>query len=54
MRHNREEVAERTISEFDLLDGLVAGLSAQDWERSLRRPEGKDPWTVKDALVPIT
>jgi hypothetical protein len=54
MRHRREEVMERTIREFELLDRLVAGLSAEDWKRPLLRPEGKDPWTVKDALVHIT
>ncbi len=54
MRHNREEVIERTIQEFERLDRLVAGLSDDDWERPLLRPEGKDPWTVKDALVHIT
>jgi Mycothiol maleylpyruvate isomerase N-terminal domain len=54
MRHSREEVIERTIREFELLDRLVAGLSAEDWNRPLLRSEGKDPWTVKDALVHIT
>jgi uncharacterized damage-inducible protein DinB len=54
MRHTREEVIERTIREFELLDGLVAGLSDEDWERPLARPETKDPWTVKDALAHIT
>ncbi len=54
MRHNREEVIQRTIQEFERLDRLVAGLSDADWERPLPRPEGKDPWTVKDALAHIT
>src|SRR5574341_1883205 len=54
MRHNREEVIERTIREFELLDHLVAKLSNEDWERLLPRPETKEPWTVKDALAPIT
>jgi hypothetical protein len=54
MRHNREEVIERTIREFELLDHLVASLSNEDWERLLLRPETKDPWTVKDALAHIT
>lgn len=54
MRHSREEVVERTIREFELLDQLVAGLSDEDWDRPLLRPEAKDPWTVKDALVHIT
>jgi hypothetical protein len=54
MRHNREEVIERTIQEFELLDHLVAGLSNEDWELLLLRPETKDPWKVKDALAHIT
>ena len=54
MRHNREEVIERTIREFELLDHLVAGLTNEDWERLLPRPEAKEPWTVKDALAHIT
>lgn len=54
MRHNREEVIERTIREFELLDALVADLTDEDWGRYLLRPETKDPWTVKDALAHIT
>jgi uncharacterized damage-inducible protein DinB len=54
MRHNREEVIERAIHEFERLDKLVASLSDGDWERLLIRPETKDPWTIKDALVHIT
>lgn len=54
MRHSREEVIERAIREFELLDQLVANLTGQDWERLLPRPETKDPWTVKDALAHIT
>src|SRR3990172_2858535 len=54
MRHNREEVIERTIQEFNLLDHLVASLTNEDWERLLPRPEAKEPWTVKDALAHIT
>jgi hypothetical protein len=54
MRHTREEVIQRTIQEFDLLDQLVADLSEADWQRPLPRPETKDPWTVKDALAHIT
>jgi hypothetical protein len=54
VRHNREEVIERTIREFELLDHLVASLSSEDWERPLFRSEAKDPWTVKDALAHIT
>ena len=54
MRHNRDEVIERTIQEFELLDDLVANLSSEDWNRPLARPETKEPWTVKDALAHIT
>lgn len=54
MRHNRQEVIARAIHEYELLDLLVANLSDEDWERSLLRPETKDPWTVKDALAHIT
>jgi hypothetical protein len=54
MRHNREEVIQRTIREFELLDHLVARLENEDWERLLPRPETKVPWTVKDALAHIT
>lgn len=54
MVHTREEVIERTIDEFTLLDQLAANLTAEDWEKPLLRPEGKDPWTVKDALAHIT
>jgi hypothetical protein len=54
MRHKREEVIERTIREFELLDQLVAGLTNEEWERLLLRPESKEPWTVKDALAHIT
>ncbi len=54
MRHTRDEVIERTIQEFDLLDQLVASLSEADWQRPVPRPETKDPWTVKDALAHIT
>lgn len=54
MRHTRQEVVERTIREFELLDQLIAGLSDEQWELPLLRPETRDPWTVKDALVHIT
>ena len=54
MRHNREEVIQRTIQEFELLDHLVANLTNEEWNRLLRRPESKDPWTIKDALAHIT
>lgn len=54
MLHNREDVIERTIREFEMLDRLVAGLTDEQWARPLARPETKDPWTVKDALAHIT
>jgi hypothetical protein len=54
MPHTRKEVIDRTIREFKLLDHLIASLSDEDWKLPLGRPEGKDPWTVKDALAHIT
>lgn len=54
MWHTREEVIERTVREFELLDQLVANLTDEDWERPLPRSETKAPWTVKDALAHIT
>lgn len=54
MRHTREEVIQRTIREFKLLDRLVCNLTEEEWNRLLSRPETKDPWTIKDALAHIT
>lgn len=54
MRHTREEVIQRTIREFELLDQLVCHLTEEEWNRLLPRPETKDPWTIKDALAHIT
>jgi len=54
MRHTREEVIARTVSEFEQLDNLVAGLSEEEWKRPLIRPPTKEAWTVKDALAHIT
>ncbi len=54
MRHTREEVIRRATREFRLLDRLVVGLTDQEWNRRLPRPETKDPWTVKDALAHIS
>ena len=54
MRHNREELIQRTIQEFELLDHLVANLCDEEWNRLLPRSESKDPWTIKDALAHIT
>ena len=54
MRHTRAEVIRRTIQEFKLLDRLVSKLTDEEWNRRLPRPETRDPWTVKDALVHVT
>jgi len=54
MRHTRSEVIRRTIREFRRLDRLVSKLTTEEWKQRLPRPETKDPWTVKDALVHIT
>ena len=54
MRHTREEVFNRTIEEFELLDHLVANLTNEEWNRLVHRSESKDPWTVKDVLAHIT
>jgi hypothetical protein len=54
MRHNREEVVERAVREFERLERLMESVTEEDWGRPLLRPEGKDPWTVKDALAHIT
>ena len=54
MRHSREEVIERVIREFELLDHLVTGFTDEDWDRPAPRPESKDPWTVKDSLAHVT
>ena len=54
MLHTRVEVIQRTIQEFELLDELVSNLNDEEWKLPLRRPESKDPWTVKDALAHIT
>ena len=53
MRHSRQEIIQRTISEFEILDQLVANLSENEWMLPVPRPEGKDPWTVKDALAHV-
>jgi hypothetical protein len=54
MKHSREEVIERTKREFMRLDQLLEGLREEDWDLLVPRPEGKDPWTVKDALAHIS
>ena len=53
MRHTKKEVLERTSKEFAQLDRLVRRLAPADWQRKVPRPEGKDPWTVKDSLAHI-
>ncbi len=54
MRHARAEVIERTIREFKRLEGLISKLTLAEWKRPLPRPETKDPWTIKDAVVHVT
>gem|GEM_PF-857051 len=54
MRHNREEVIQRVVDEFELLDHLVAHLTDEEGQRPVPRPPSQDPWTVKDALAHIT
>lgn len=54
MRHSRDEVIQRTIREFELLDPLIANLTDEEWNRPVPRSESKDPWTVKDAVAHIT
>lgn len=53
MRHTRPDVIRRTTDEFEALDRLVRTLKPADWRRPVPRPEGRDPWTVKDSLVHI-
>src|SRR5215470_6572203 len=50
MRHTRDDVVRRTVEEFERLDELIGRLRPEDWDRRVPRPEGRDPWTVKDAL----
>jgi hypothetical protein len=54
INHTRDEVIQRTIREYQLLDNLVRHLTDEEWELLLPRPGTKDPWTVKDALAHIT
>ncbi|HLZ31784.1 MAG TPA: hypothetical protein VKV73_31060 [Chloroflexota bacterium] len=53
MRHSRADVVERTVREFDALEALVVRLQPEDWSRLVPRPETRDAWTLKDALVHI-
>jgi hypothetical protein len=54
MRHTRSEVIKRANREFKLLDRLVGGLTAAEWNKAVPRAETKQPWTVKDSLAHIT
>lgn len=45
---------DRAAQGFERLDELVRSRAPEDWDRSVSRPEGKDPWTVKDTLAHIT
>jgi hypothetical protein len=53
MRHTRKTIIARTRSEFARLDRLVSRLRPADWRRRVPRPDGRDAWTVKDALAHI-
>jgi type II secretory pathway component PulM len=53
MRHQRREVVARTKAEFARLDRVAQRLTPADWRKRVPRGEGKDPWTVKDALAHI-
>ena len=54
MRHTRDEVIQRTIDEFSRLDQLVNGLTDDEWNAPVPRPDEKDAWTVKDTVAHIT
>jgi len=54
MHHNRNEVLQRVIHEYKLLDKQISKFTQKEWNIFLIRPESKDPWTVKDALAHIT
>jgi len=53
VRHTKRTVLARTRREFSRLDRLVRRLRPADWKRPVPRPEGRDPWTVQDALAHI-
>ena len=53
MRHTRKTVVARTRREFVSLDRVVRRVRPADWKRPVPRPEGRAPWTVKDALAHI-
>lgn len=50
MRHTRDEVIERTQREFEVLDRLLASLTAEEWRRTVAAA-GRDPWTIKDTVA---
>jgi hypothetical protein len=52
-RHSRASITDRAMREFEALDQAVARLQPADWDRLVPRPETRDAWTVKDALVHI-
>lgn len=54
MRHTREEVIERASQEYEFLDATVGSLTEADWARLVPRSEGKEAWTIQDALAHIT
>jgi uncharacterized protein (TIGR03083 family) len=53
VRHTRRTVVARARREFARLDRVVRRLRPADWRRPVPRPEGRDRWTVKDALAHI-
>jgi len=54
MIHTREELVERTITEFAIMDRLVEGIPNAGWDLPLLWIEPRDPWTVKDAFAHTT
>ena len=54
MKHTRDEVIDRTVGEFELLDKAIARLTDADWNRPVGRPGSKDPWTIKDVVAHVT
>jgi len=54
MIHTREELVERTISEFVLMDRLAERIPEAGWGLPLLWVEPRDPWTVKDAFAHVT
>src|ERR1043165_5767904 len=54
MIHTREELVERTISEFVLMDRLAERIPEAGWGLPLLWVEPRDAWTVKDAFAHVT